>query len=222
MEVLIILDSVRYDQFLSAEVPKMKSVGRAVRAVAHARWTRPSVVSILSGYLPTSSYGQIWSPSWVMMRDRRTDFFNSNAWLHGIAPSRMVEHWYPEALSLPRMVGDAVEALGEAERLILFVAETHNPYSLNPTEELRRGIERFNDGEDLPEMVERCREEQLKTLRWVDSHLGVLMDSLPEGSRCIITSDHGELMGEHHLIGHDPTFPFHPVLLEVPLIVGVV
>ena len=55
----------------------------------------------------------------------------------------------------------------------------------------------------------------------MDHHLGRLMDGLRElglydETWIIVTSDHGELLGEHGIYGHGTTL--HEPLLRIPLI----
>ena len=59
---------------------------------------------------------------------------------------------------------------------------------------------------------------QLKAIEYLDALMGKLLDSFT--GKVYYTSDHGELLGEAHRIGHDPSFPPHKKLFEVPLIVG--
>jgi len=59
-------------------------------------------------------------------------------------------------------------------------------------------------------------------LHYLDANLGVLFDFLSEAGRAertllIVTSDHGETLGEHNLLWH--FFSLHDTLVRVPLIV---
>jgi len=225
--LLVVLDSVRYDVFLEASTPNLDSLGNVVEAYAHGTWTRPSMTSVLSGYLPTSALGQPFKPSWVMLsrevfheREVRAWFLNSNAWVHNMAPRAYTEKWYPEPWSGPRMVEDARKILKAFENVFvaLLLTETHGPYNYRkdiPYEEFVNKVKAYNGGVDN-DAPEEARERSMKAVEYVDGLLKPLLD-VAEG--IVVTSDHGELMGEHHLIGHDPSMPFHPVLLRVPLIV---
>jgi len=227
-DLLIILDSVRYDRFMEAEAPELKSLGTVHKAYSHGTWTRPSVVSMLSGYLPQSEAGQLYKPSWVMLspevfheRQVKSYFLNANAWVHNMQPRRYVEKWYPEPFSAPRMVKDAKKIM-ESNReffVAMLIVETHVPYDYKPSKSSKEIVELFkayNEGKDN-DAPRIARERQKEAISYVSKLLEPLF-SLAD--RIIVTSDHGDLQGENGLIGHDPTFGFHIKLVEVPLIVS--
>jgi arylsulfatase A-like enzyme len=59
-------------------------------------------------------------------------------------------------------------------------------------------------------------------ITWLDSQLGLFFERLKQmemydDSLLIVTSDHGELLGEHDLYGH--TTPMYDLVLRVPLII---
>jgi len=225
--LLIIFDSVRYDRFIEAETPVIDSLGEAVEAWSHGTWTRPSVVSMLSGYLPQSELGQPYKPSWLMLgpqvfHDRWAPawFLNGNAWVKNLNPRNYEDRFYPEPFSAEEMVRDAVkimESYNEFFIVMLFV-ETHIPYSFDPQEDTSETVQLFKDYNNHVDnsapivAAERSR----KAVEYLDRIIEPLLD-YPD--RIIFTSDHGDLMGEHHKIGHDPTMPFHPALISVPLVV---
>jgi len=227
-DLLIVLDSVRYDRFLEAEAPNLKGLGRVHKAYSHGTWTRPSVISILSGYLPKSEIGQLYKPSWVMLdsvmfHDREVPawFLNANAWMHNMGPSSYVEKWYPEPFSAVQMVNDAKKIMGSNEEFFvaLLLVETHVPYDYEPSKSSREVVELFkayNEGVNN-EAPRLAAERQREAIAYLD---GVIKPILDIPDRVVVTSDHGDLQGECHKIGHDPTFEFHIKLLEVPLIIG--
>jgi len=227
-DLLIILDSVRYDRFMEAYAPELKSLGRVYKAYSHGTWTRPSVVSMLSGYLPQSELGQIYKPSWIMcgsymFHDREVPswFLNANAWMHKMAPSRYRELWYPKPYSASQMIVDAKNIMERHKEFFvaMLLVETHGPYDYKPSKNDPEVIELFkayNSGEDndAPRIAAERQREAI-------SYLSILLEPILEiPDRVIVTSDHGDLQGELGKIGHDPTFPFHIKLLEVPLVVS--
>lgn len=64
------------------------------------------------------------------------------------------------------------------------------------------------------------RARQVQRVRELDEHLCALIPRLPSGTRVTVTADHGEAFGEDGWFGHGPV-P-HPIVLEVPLVDGVV
>lgn len=229
-DLLIILDSVRYDRFMEADAPELKKLGKVHRAYSHGTWTRPSVVSMLSGYLPQSELGQLYKPSWVMcgsymFHDREIPawFLNANAWTHRMAPSSYVEKWYPKPHSAEQMIMDAKEIMESHQEFFvaMLLVETHGPYDYKPSKrdpKVQKLFRDYNNGEDN-EAPLVAAERQREAISYLSRLLEPILD-IP--NRVIVTSDHGDIMGDDkiHRIGHDPTFGFHIKLLEVPLIVS--
>jgi arylsulfatase A-like enzyme len=60
------------------------------------------------------------------------------------------------------------------------------------------------------------RELYAEEVTHLDDHLGPFLAELPAGSRIVLTSDHGEMLGEHGVWGHGLTL-YQPVL-RVPLL----
>lgn len=224
-DLLIILDSVRYDVFVKSHCPELKR-GRLYKAYSHGTWTRPSVTSMLSGYLPQSDFGQIYKPSWVMCgsgmfhdMDTPAFFLNANAWMHNMAPAEYKEKWYPDPYSAPRMIKDAGLIMNDEFFVAMLLVETHFPYNFTDenTQEIEKLFSDYNNGIDN-EAPRIAAERQSKAVSYLSNLLEPILD-IPD--RVIITSDHGDIMGDDgiHRIGHDPTFKFHIKLVEVPLVV---
>jgi arylsulfatase A-like enzyme len=64
------------------------------------------------------------------------------------------------------------------------------------------------------------RDSQIKAIERADRLVMLAVERLPKPFLLIVTSDHGELFGEDGFFGHGPFA--HPLLLEVPLAMGVV
>ncbi len=121
---------------------------------------------------------------------------------------------------------------------LLNVGETHYPYAL-PDEQpehwprisgvhgvfrhlddhvvggkLRAGKSRpFNNAK-----LRELRDRQIAAVKYLDTVIEELFDSLPKNTYVTITSDHGELFGEDGYFGHGPIQ--HEKVLEVPFIEG--
>jgi len=236
-DLIIILDSVRYDRFIEASTPNMKRF-KFYEAWSHGTWSRPSTVSIFSGFLPQSDAGQPYEPSSVMLgpqmfayegedgkkvwRDVPTWYLNANPWTQGIGPAGYAETYYKELYSGPEQVKDAARIMRTSSEFLvaIHIMETHAPYYLDPSEDLTpvksifRPYNREGADNGAPDLAaERSRE----SIARVDRMIAPL---LPLVDRVVITADHGDLQGEHGKIGHFPTFPFHPALIMVPLVMG--
>jgi len=101
--------------------------------------------------------------------------------------------------------------------LFLNYFDPHQP--LRPPREFIRGLP--TDGESSPPKNKRSQLYDAE-VRFMDHHLGRLFQGLSELDRyerswIIITADHGELLGEHGIIGHGNTL--YEELIHVPLIV---
>ena len=230
-DLLIMFDSVRYDRFVEAHTPTLDSLGEAALAWTHGTWSRPSMVSILSGFLPyNEKYKNPYSITHKLLgsgmfgKEVPSFFFNANAWMLKAGPRAYQEITGFGSFPAKKMVEGAKEVMEREKEffIAMIFAETHGNYGYEPEpeSEVRRILQLFGDynirgyDNDAPSVAaERSRK--------AISHLDlVIKPLLPLADRVIFTSDHGELMGEHHKIGHDPGFPFHEVLLKVPLIIG--
>lgn len=227
-DLLIIFESTRYDVFNEAYTPNLDKLGKAVKARTHASWTRPSITSILSGYLPQSELGQIYNPSWVMLsqevfREQVNSYFiNGNAWVGNMQPRAYKEYPFYEKHQGIAMVEQAQKLmLTNSDYFIaLFLTESHSPYDLPSenkivTEDFIEMQKEYNNG-TRSHLDFEARIRSGRAIEYLDS---ILTPLIGLADRIIFTSDHGELLGENHKIGHDPSFPQHRVLFEVPLII---
>jgi len=123
---------------------------------------------------------------------------------------------------------------------LLNVGETHYPYALpsEPKNEWPRisgvhGVFKHLDDQvvggklvtddELPnffnrEQLNRLRERQVETVRYLDGVFEKLFDIVPENTYITVTSDHGELFGEDGYFGHGPVF--HEKVFQVPFLEG--
>ena len=73
---------------------------------------------------------------------------------------------------------------------------------------------RFFDDDKLA----RLRARQVDVVRYLDTVIEELYDTVPENTWITITSDHGELFGEGGYFGHGPIL--HDKVMEVPFVEG--
>jgi len=105
---------------------------------------------------------------------------------------------------------------------VILFSETHLNYWCVEEDEdaisFKIRVREYN--KDLPDryLPNVAKVRQIKAIEYLDSLMGKLLDSFT--GKVYFTSDHGELLGERHYIGHDPSMPHHKKLFEVPLIVG--
>ena len=138
-----------------------------------------------------------------------------------MSPIKGAEIPYDPARQAKTIVEDIIKTdFGAA--VVLF-SETHLNYWYEEEEDedavkFKNRAWEYNKGLPDPDLPEMARLRQLKTIEYLDALMGKLLDSFT--GKVYYTSDHGELLGEDHRIGHDPSFPHHVKLFEVPLIVG--
>ena len=150
--------------------------------------------------------------------------------------------WLPACLVRYRraevITDEAIHFVDEMEHgnFLLFVnyMDAHLPYS--PPEEYRRtflGPEAAAETVGLPvstevqlsdEIRDRIRALYDAELRYLDTELARLLERLRghpawDDMLVVITSDHGEALGEHGLIGH--TSSLYDVMIRVPLVLRV-
>jgi hypothetical protein len=59
--VLVVLDSLRYDSWVAAELPALGRLGRVERRWSYASWTAPSHYNLLMGLLPHTSPSHVYA-----------------------------------------------------------------------------------------------------------------------------------------------------------------
>jgi len=94
--IIVILDSLRYDSFMTAAPKIVTKLGKVEKRYSYASWTAPSHYNLLTGLLPHTSPDQVYASEYY-----KEDFFNYNARLgaKGIEFAKMVPGlWLPELL----------------------------------------------------------------------------------------------------------------------------
>ena len=96
--IIVILDSCRYDSFMSAKANKITKLsgGKVEKRYTYASWTAPSHYNLLTGLLPHTSPEQVYASEYY-----KEDFFNYNTRLgaKGIEFAKMVPSlWLPGLL----------------------------------------------------------------------------------------------------------------------------
>jgi len=217
--LLLIFDSVRYDVFMKSSAVNLKRIAPCRLGLSHGSWTIPSMASVLMGYLPQSSYGQPFQPYYLFdqfkNRGYTTFLLDSNGLLSFFRSSKGLDN-YIFFNEIEKLINYLNELLGKEMVFVLaFFSSTHISYGDRSLDLL---IHRFNQGEDISGLTERAMDAQIKAINETDKKLESILDR--KGLQIYFFSDHGELFGENHCLGHNPKFPFHPALLQVPVAVG--
>jgi glucan phosphoethanolaminetransferase (alkaline phosphatase superfamily) len=66
--------------------------------------------------------------------------------------------------------------------------------------------------------LEMLRKRQVRAVKYLDSVVEELFDTVPKNTYITITADHGELFGESGYFGHGPIH--HEKVWEVPFVEG--
>lgn len=106
--------------------------------------------------------------------------------------------------------------------IFLNLMEVHEPYSIDDVKGDRIFIDNLKTNELNNDVAQRWRDKYPREVRYVTKKLsklmGLLMDmNIFDDSLIIITSDHGQLLGEYGRIGHG-TF-LYDELLKIPLLI---
>ncbi len=150
-----------------------------------------------------------------------TQGFYANSLLgHDIGFNRGFDHW--EKIRDPQAhkhVRRAVKAWGEGERHFLYVhlRGPHQPLSPGPGRSTRWGVDPLPAGEpglafrhedwSDPYFAEQYRRAYHAVVEHEDAYVGRILKALGRHKRdavIIVTSDHGEMLGEHERFGHGP------------------
>jgi hypothetical protein len=94
--IIAILESCRYDSFMTAAPKSMMKLGAVEKRYTYASWTAPSHYNLLTGLLPHNTPANVYASEYY-----KEDFFNYNARLgaKGIEFGKMVPAlWFPGLL----------------------------------------------------------------------------------------------------------------------------
>jgi arylsulfatase A-like enzyme len=143
------------------------------------------------------------------------------------------DNLYPAATLVRRVTAWLDHEARRPAFLFLNVLDAHEPYAAPPPyDRLFPGRldhvgdvnhEYLRTGQlPTPEILTHCVSQYDGELRYMDDQLGRLLAELQrlgrlDGALVVLTADHGELFGEHGVLGHG-TLPWDP-LVHVPLIV---
>lgn len=216
---VIVLDSVRFDQYEQADTPFL---GQAFKTRSHADQTFPSHAQLLCGNLhlrpdmhPKTYLFAPWMPTWFKKKGYHTIAGMSVPWLRKQFFGLDFDHYFyigfdnPDLyLSLGRMLNSVKECLtNEPTFLFMNVGETHFPYTINMKHPAWQAMmfDLINRGSTVaPSVGEKMREQQIGTINWLDAQFRQFFSDLDKNWIIYVTSDHGEFFGEEQkwLHGH--------------------
>lgn len=204
--LFVVMDSVRYDQFLEAETPHLDSLGETRKVYSPSCWTIPSMISY---FIIPSPIGKVrilpnrmpeWAPTFFKKKGYHTSLLTENLWV------KLYQRFFADfdaflyfdfnRASTDKMIECATKIVVNQPRffIVLHTMITHYPYKA---------------------------ENQIEKIELLDQKIGRFLTSIPKNTWIIITSDHGECLGERGDLHHNPAQirNFHRELFEIPLIV---
>jgi len=98
------------------------------------------------------------------------------------------------------------------------ISGVHGVFKALGEEQEGRARETQNDEFFDKEKMDFLRNQQIRTVEYVDGLVGELLAKCPSNTHLIITADHGELFGEDGFFGHGPVM--HEKVFEVPFLEG--
>lgn len=222
---LIILDSLGYEQFKKSNHPNINKITKVSldNAFANASWTIPSHASILTGLMPNEHHAHYKSMYFIPPDCYLPKIIKKNCYGYVGVPFLKPSYGFDsdfdvyEYHDLPsEHLINEIKELKEPYFLFLNFHDTHYPYRAMWRED-QASIVLYNMGEDSlsEEHLEELKKEQKNACKKVDLALKPLLKKLKD-CKIIITSDHGDLYGEEHTIGHSVLL--HHNSLHVPVI----
>ncbi len=268
--VLVIMDSCRFDAYLSAATPHMNRLGKVQRRWSYASWTSPSHMVFLMGLLPHTNprhvfASEVYKQEFVQWAVRLgIDDISFRDFLPEISlPKVLSKLGYRTVgkVSMPvlnqytlinqhfdeyklmdnhndfsGMIDEMEFPENELQFYFLNLGETHYPYMLAGDDlphisgvhgvfkalgQEQQGSGKHVSDEDRffdQEKMDFLRNQQIKTVEYVDGLIGELFAKARDNTHFIITADHGELFGEGGFFGHGPVM--HEKVFEVPFVEG--
>ena len=217
-DVLIVLDACRYDTFdniyqnwLTGELIKTRSSGRDTTEWLVKTWRKKYDLTYLSGNPYINSQGVPYDGF------HPTKHFTEiiNVWDFG---------WNMElGTVLPIEINKAVLDHPRNKRMIIHYMQPHFPY-IGRTGIYRRGGPCISRSHILRTKGRKRKQTPSPRLGKVDAYIETLDLGLQRVSeliphldgKIVVTSDHGELLGEGGIWGHGRKFGNRPELREVP------
>lgn len=193
------MDSVRYDQFVKADTPSIDELSEYLeKAYSSSSYTLSSMKSIVHGILPNNRTEDFFSDckDWTKTLPEqyggyKAYAYSGNPLFHPICfgDSGFDKFFFGSLSSDGKELLDKFKKDSPNEPFLayfLFV-DTHHPYN----------------GETAPS-EDGAKNSQQKAISYLDKLFKELYDFVPENTHFYLTSDHGELFGEHNKYGHDP------------------
>lgn len=223
--LVLVMDSVGYEQWCSSNHPNIDKLGATVKAYSYGTWTTPSLVCMAKGLFPAPrdlTYKRPFPTTLDMPSLKRLlphhSFvcYTAHPGLHlipgflDVFGHRMLFHHQTSAGEMIESLLKLLAGLHQPWLVFVLFLETHYPYM---------GKVPLGQG---GKATQRAKGAQREAIEYLDQQLGRLFDAI-KSAHVLVTADHGEMFGEDGSYGHDPRPEcalIHPKLLEVFLVEG--
>jgi arylsulfatase A-like enzyme len=246
--IFILVDTLRADHLTPTLTPSISRAFADGnwwrRATANCSWTLPSVASLFTSRpvldLTAPEGDLIGVPEGVATWASRLEAAGfiggavvANYTIHALNgfSSGFASYMVPDGRA-PAANPDATWVVSEARRwlahhrgedsfLYLHLMDPHQPYrchsdpKITAPELAELALRRRSASDEERDLLKRLYVEEV---RHVDEVLGPFLDELPDSAVVVLTSDHGEALGEHGAWGHG--LNLYQEALRVPLVIS--
>lgn len=232
---LFVLDSCRWDTFITANTPNMDKIGkvRAVHSVACC--TVPSMISYMFGFPPIGITRMLpgikiseWAPETYHEKGYQTAWYSCNnhtALLDLRLSGGFQKHWDSYNWNYDDHGDGSILIIEDFRKLRIIkplfatflLMETHYPYSWIDLSGNKHRVT------PCPRKMDEMFRAQVNAIEHIDRLMPFFFEVLERigiPTQVIITSDHGEIFGPN-TYGHGPEMvPFCDELYRIPYIEG--
>jgi len=218
-ELLFIMDSVGWQEFVKANTPNCNKIGKTRKAFSSSYYTPPSILAMMRGnvpqplsegcFWPYGEYSNVGEHAFIPIKLGNlgyhtylisnniliddTHFVDKDCVAHTDYFKNYIVDW-EDPLSSRKLIKQFLGQVKEPFYAFFLFVETHTPY-LNTKGKMRRS----NEG-------------QIKAIEHLDTSFGMLRNGLrskklTHETRVIISADHSESWDKHNQDhkGHNPT-----------------
>ena len=220
------------------ELPPLSPAAPATFGAGLSAWApRLGIPEAPAGF--AAMLPELWLPTWLGALGMRCHARVSMPVLNPATPLARGFHSFrkmPQHNDLHAILDDMEATPTDGPTFWLInTGETHYPYTAGGQaaparphlpgvhgifRALAEGRPLGRDARFTAEALAELQAAQVAAAQALESPLSRLLDGVPDGTRVIVTADHGELFGEDGLFGHGPVA--HPKVLEVPYVEGTV
>jgi len=176
-----------------------------------------------------------WIPDWELADDERLPWYHDLSSVFRAGPIRSTLQLEYDAEVVERSLAALADPDPRPLLLVVSFTHPHDPYEVpaehwnrydevdapadpEPADDpITRRLRAMVGDRPIPaEQVQRARRGYYGAISLVDDHVGAILDALPQNAVVVVTSDHGDMLGERGL--WYKMAPFEPSI-RVPLIV---